>query len=158
MTATHDFLENIRSLKTGDRGRLRALANKPLDRSLNGFDLFAGLWWPLRQKSQFAPRREVAWLVAKLFSFCPLDQENGATVARQLGRLSDNARLRQQFDDLLGLPLSQLEVPLQQFLRMLARRSLSVDWIRLTDDLSQWENRETRLQWAKEFLERNSQC
>ncbi|NLE30595.1 MAG: type I-E CRISPR-associated protein Cse2/CasB [Phycisphaerae bacterium] len=159
MTATHDFIATIQSLKAGDLGRLRKLANRPLDETVDGFDLFAGLWWPLRQKNQFAPRREVAWLIAKLYGFCPVEQQEGTTLARQLGTLPKDEncqKYQRRFDRLLQLPLNQLEEPLQQILRILARYERPLDWIRLTDDLSRWENQEIRLRWAKEYLGQNS--
>ena len=155
--STEEFILKLKSLKTGDKGNLRKLANRPLDETVDGFDLFAGLWWPLRQKSQFAPRREVAWLIAKLYAFCPVGHEDGATLPHQLGRLPRNPRLQRRFDHMLGLPLMHIEVPLQQFIRTLARNDLPLDWVRLTDDLSRWENSETRLQWAAEYMEQNSQ-
>lgn len=66
MSQTEAFIQRLEALKEGDRSRLRRLAGMPLDHTLPGFDLFTGLWWPLREKNQFAPRRETSWLVAKL--------------------------------------------------------------------------------------------
>ena len=157
MTPTKIFIETLESLKSGDLGRLRQHAGLRLDESLDGFDLFAGLWWPLREKNQRAPRREVAWLMAKLYAFCPLPQKDGATLPFQLGKLhfdADRARNRhqQKFDDLLLLPLSQIETTLQWGTSLIGRKSEGLDWVRLTDDLSRWEREETRIKWAKEFL------
>jgi CRISPR type I-E-associated protein CasB/Cse2 len=157
MTPTERFIQTLESLKAGDLGRLRNHAGLPLDESVNGFDLFAGLWWPLRQKDQRAPRREVAWLIAKLYAFRPLPQAGGATLARQLGRLSlpdVQARTRHQrrFDDLLLIPLTGIEPALQWALTLIAGNGESLDWVRLTDELSIWEREETRLNWSKEFL------
>jgi hypothetical protein len=157
MTPTEQFIKTLESLKAGDLGRLRAHADLPLDESVGGFDLFAGLWWPLRQKNQSAPRREVAWLVAKLYAFCPLPQACGATLAGQLGKLSlpderAGNRHQQRFDDLLLLPLSQIEPALQWALTLIARCNSGLDWVRLTDELSIWEREQTRLEWAEEFL------
>ena len=66
MTATEQFIDVLKTLKAGDRKLLRTHAGLGLDQSVQGFDLFAGIWWPLRQNSSKAPRREVAWLVAKI--------------------------------------------------------------------------------------------
>lgn len=95
MTATQQFIGTLQSLKPGDLGRLRKLAGLPLDESVAGFDLFAGLWWPLREKTQRAPRREVAWLVAKLYAFCPMPQVDGMTLPVRLRRVRpDDERKR----------------------------------------------------------------
>ncbi|MGA7700543.1 MAG: hypothetical protein WCB27_13105 [Thermoguttaceae bacterium] len=117
MTATEQFIGTLQSLKSGDLGRLRKHAGLPLDESVDGFDLFSGLWWPLREKSQRAPRREVAWLIAKLFAFCQMPQCDGATLSVRLGRTrpADQRtalRWQQKFDRLLVLPLGQI---LQRF-------------------------------------------
>jgi len=156
-TATEEFVQRLASLKAGDLGRLRKHAGLPLDESVDGFDLFAGLWWPLRKKNERAPRREVAWLVAKLYAFCPLPQANGTTLASQLGRVEPGEeravkRHQQRFDDLLMLPLSRIEAALQRAISLIASKSGSLDWVRLTDELSRWEREETRSRWAKEFL------
>ena len=72
MSQAEPFIRKLQSLQEGERSRLRRLAGRPLDYTLPGFDLFTGLWWPLRQKSQVAPRRETSWLLAKLFGAFPL--------------------------------------------------------------------------------------
>ena len=157
MTPTGEFIQKLASLKAGDLGRLRRHAGLPLDESVDGFDLFAGLWWPLREKNERAPRREVAWLIAKLYAFCPMPQADGAGLAFQLGGIEfgdDKAKAKhqQRFDELLVLPLSRIEPALQGAVRLIASREGSLDWVRLTDELSQWEREETRTRWAKEFL------
>lgn len=65
--STAHFVKRLKDLKEGERSRLRSLAGRPLDARLDGFDLFTGLWWPLRATNKAAPRRETSWLVAKLF-------------------------------------------------------------------------------------------
>ncbi len=157
MTPTEQFIQTLESLKAGDLGRLRNLADLPLDESVDGFDLFAGLWWPLREKNQRAPRREVAWLIAKLYAFRPMPQSAGATLARQLGKLHfpDKGawdRHQQRFDELLLLPLSGIEPALRWGLTLIADTGKKLDWVRLTDELSLWEREGTRLKWSREFL------
>lgn len=157
MTPTEEFIKTLESLKAGDLGRLRNHAGLLLDESVDGFDLFAGLWWPLRHKNQRAPRREVAWLIAKLYAFRPLRHLDGANLAAQLGRVSSKdskAALRRQgrFDDMLLLPLAKIEPSLYWALALIADASASLDWVRLTDDLSIWEHEKTRLKWATDFL------
>jgi len=66
------FIRNLELLKEGDRSLLRCVAGQPLDESLPGFDLFTGLWWPLRERNKAAPRRDTSWLVAKLFATFPI--------------------------------------------------------------------------------------
>ena len=157
-TPTEQFIQTLQSLKPGDLSQLRGHAGLPLDQSVPGFDLFAGLWWPLREKNQRAPRREVAWLVAKLYAFRPLQQIPGATLAGQLGWLlphaDDQARSRhqQRFDELLLLPLAQIEPALQWALTVIDDGGRGLDWVQLTDKLSVWEREETRLRWSNEFL------
>jgi CRISPR type I-E-associated protein CasB/Cse2 len=156
-TPTEQFIQTLQSLKPGDMSQLRGHSGLPLDQSVPGFDLFAGLWWPLREKTQRAPRREVAWLVAKLYAFRPLPHSPGATLAGQLGGMSpadDRARDRhqQRFDELLLLPLAQIERALQWALMVIADSGKGLDWVRLTNELSVWEREDTRLKWSNEFL------
>ncbi len=158
MTPTEQFIHTLESLKPGDLGLLRKHTGLRLDESLDGFDLFTGLWWPLRAKDQHAPRREVAWLVAKLYAFCPMPQSNGATPAAQLGLLKapdkDAAKRRQRrFDELLVLPLSQIEPALQWAMTLIAQNGAHLDWVRLTNELSIWEREETRVKWAEQYLQ-----
>lgn len=92
MTPTVEFINRLGHLKEGERSRLRRLAGQPLDKTLQGFDLFTGLWWPLRHDSPAAPRRETSWLVAKLYGAFPIPHvrpdapSERPTLARLLGR------------------------------------------------------------------------
>lgn len=67
MSQTAEYIKRLSALQEGERSRLRRLSSRSLDTTLQGFDLFTGLWWPLRVKSPATPRREPSWLVAKLF-------------------------------------------------------------------------------------------
>lgn len=152
-TSTEKYIRELEELKPGNLGLLRSYAGKGLDESVDGFDLFAGLWWPLRQKNQRAPRREVAWLIAKLYAFRPLNHNTGSTLASQLGRCkSSKGDLTERFDKLLTLPISQIEPMLQWALNQIAKNTDTLDWVKLTDDLSIWEREKTRLKWAEEYL------
>ncbi len=158
MTATKQFITVLTNLKAGDLGLLRTHAGQGLDKSVDAFDLFAGLWWPLRHKNERAPRRSVAWLIAKLYAFRPIDRSQDHTLAGQLRRCQPNEplareRFQQKFDEMLLLPLDKLEPALQWALERIASADLKLDWVKLTDDLSIWEREETRLRWAKEFLQ-----
>lgn len=157
MTATEEFVAVLSGLGAGDLGLLRTHAQQGLDESVDGFDLFAGLWWPLRAKNQRAPRREVAWLVAKVYAAHPTPQLREATLARQLRRcLPQNEqggnRFGQKFDAMLLLPLDKIEPALQWAIGQVASRGFSLDWVRLTDELSVWERESTQLRWAEQFL------
>ena len=154
MTATEQFVDVLRRLKTGELGLLRTHAGQGLDESVHGFDLFSGLWWPLRKNSPRAPRREVAWLIAKLYASCPIPQSPGDTLAGQLRlcRADQNDRLEQRFDRMLILPINRIEPALQWAIGCIASSSRKLDWVQLAKDLSMWECESTRLKWAEEFL------
>ena len=157
MTSTEKLIGTLESLKSGDLGQLRMHAGQPLDQSVDGFDLFTGLWWPLRAKDQRAPRREVAWLVAKLYAFCPIPHSRQARLAAQLGKLKSPdegaaERRQRRFDELLTLPLSQIEPALQWAVGLIAKNAAGLDWVRMTDDLSIWEREKTRVDWAEQYL------
>jgi CRISPR type I-E-associated protein CasB/Cse2 len=157
VTATEQYVEVLSRLKPGELGLLRNHAGQGPDESVEGFDLFAGLWWPLRAQTQRAPRREVAWLVAKLYAFRPLEHSPGETLARQLARSrpgdkTERKRFEQRFDRMLTLPLAEIEPALQWAIDLIAAKHPKLDWVRLTNDLSIWERESTRLKWATEFL------
>ena len=157
MSETEKYINSLRDLKAGALGLLRTHAGKGLDETVDGFDLFTGVWWPRRQKSQFAPRRGVAWLIAKLYAFCPIEHSQGETLARQLRKCQPREelarkRFQKKFDEMLLLPLDKIEPALQWAIHCIASNDLKLDWVKLTDDLSAWEKESTRLKWAKEFL------
>lgn len=157
MTATEQYIDVLARLKAGDLGVLRLHAGKGIDESVDGFDLFAGIWWPLRQRSQRTPRREVAWLIAKLYAFRSLPQSPGDTLARQLRKCQlkspSKERFVQRFDRMLSLPLSTIEPALQWALDLIDSNDLKLDWVKLTDELSIWERESTRKKWASQFLQ-----
>lgn len=157
MTPTEQYVEVLTHLKSGELGLLREHAGQGLDESVEGFDLFAGLWWPLRAKNQRAPRRAVAWLIGKLYAHQPVEHSPGDTLGYQLGRCrpvkkADRKRFAQRFDRMLTLPIDNLEPALQWALDLMASKHLKLDWVRLTNDLSSWERETTRLKWAEQFL------
>jgi CRISPR type I-E-associated protein CasB/Cse2 len=158
MSATEQYVKVLTCLKLGELGLLRARAGKDLSESVDGFDLFAGLWWPLRAKSAGAPRREVAWLITKLYAFRPLPHSPHNTLASQLRRCQpreerERHRFQQKFDEMLTHDLDKIEPAIQWALDTIESSELKVDWVRLTNDLSIWERESTRLKWAKDFCE-----
>ena len=157
MTQTAKYIKVLADLKAGDLGLLRTHAGQDLDESLEGFDLFTGIWWPLRQKSQRAPRRSVAWLIAKLFAFKPIPSSKGELFASQLAKCQPKGkrnrdRFRKKFDELLCMSLDKIEPALHWSLGILHSNDLKIDWVKLADDLSVWERESTRIRWANEFL------
>jgi len=164
MSLTDRFVSQLEALKEGDRARLRQLAGQPLDKTVRGFDLFTGLWWPLRKESPKVPERRTAWLVAKLFGAFPLPhiRDPGATLPSVLGRAEQRQRepkrFRLRFHALLLAPLARLETHLRWALSV-ARHAVAqghepgIDWVRLLDDLPLWDRGEdVRDQWAESYL------
>ncbi|MBI2889988.1 MAG: type I-E CRISPR-associated protein Cse2/CasB [Nitrospirae bacterium] len=179
MSQTVAYIKRLEDLQEGERSRLRRLAGNPLNATLPGFDLFTGLWWPLRAKNQAAPRRETSWLVAKLYGAFPVphvrpEQGVGPSLAAVLGLCEPRderagPRFRSRFDGLICAPLSALEPHLRWALGEVARavagrlphvRDVAgIDWAQLLDDLSIWDRadahhprRDIRDLWAEEYL------
>lgn len=173
MSPTETFIHKLDELKAGDRARLRHLAGQSLDYELEGFDLFTGLWWPLRQESPKAPERRSGWLVAKLHGSFPLRsvREKSAALPCVLGRREREQpdsyaiqRFRQRFDELLLSPVARLEPHLGWALRIAKKavgqgREEGVDWVQLLDDLRIWDRRtghgrggDIRDIWAYQYL------
>ena len=168
-------LTNDRILGPGERARLCALAGRGLDGDTSGFDLFTGLWWPLRKKNQAAPRREVAWMVAKLYGAFPVQHVRpnggkGPALAQVLGWCEPREpyrkeSFRRRFDALLCTPLGGLEPHLRWALSVVrkavaAGHTQGIDWVQLTDHLSIWDrgeehrlDRDVRDIWAEQYLE-----
>lgn len=158
--STPDYITRLQDLKEGERSRLRSLAGRGLNARLDGFDLFTGLWWPLRARNQ-AARRETSWLVAKLFgafgSAVPHVRPGtgpGPMLPAVLGvcepRHEHNGpRFRTRFDALLCSPLPAIEPHLRWALGEVARAAQGrvphdrgvggIDWAVLLDDLSLWD-------------------
>lgn len=158
MSTTDMYVSILANLKEGDLGLLRSHAGQGLDETVEGFDLFAGLWWPLRQKSERVPRREVAWLIAKLYAFRPIKHSQDEMFAYQLGKCrphkdTESKHFMQRFDRMLMMPLDRIEPSLQWALDILNSNHFKLDWVKLTDDLSIWERESTRLKWANQFLQ-----
>jgi hypothetical protein len=169
MSQTDQFIQRLEALREGERSRLRRLAGQPLDETVPGFDLFTGLWWPLRERSRAAPRRETSWLVAKLFGAFPLPHARDVGLPALLGKQEphdarDRKRFRDRFDALLQTPLSGLEPHLRWALSVAADavdagHATGADWVRLLDDLSIWDrgaehrrHRDIRDIWADDYL------
>ncbi|MCC6909093.1 MAG: type I-E CRISPR-associated protein Cse2/CasB [Phycisphaerales bacterium] len=168
MSQATAFIQRLEGLKAGERSRLRSLAGMPLDARLDGFDLFTGLWWPLRATNKAAPRRETSWLVAKLHGafgsavphFVPTGERQGRALPAILGVCEPydppdckaHERFRTRFDALLCSPLPAIEPHLRWALDVVAKACdgrvpyangvKGIDWARLLDDLSIWDRGE----------------
>lgn len=179
MSQTTEYIKRLSGLQEGELSRLRSLAGRPLDATLQGFDLFAGLWWPLRAKSPATPRREPSWIVAKLFGALRIphirpDSGAGSSLPEILGHCEPHdedgrKRFRTRFDSLLCSSLSSLEPHLRWALGEVARAVAGhvqhardvkgIDWVQLLDDLSIWDRgvehrrgRDIRDIWAEMYL------
>ncbi len=155
MTSTEQFIHRLAKLGSGELSLLRRSAGKPLDASVPAFDLFTGLWWPLRARNQRMPQRWCAWLVAKLYGSYPLSR-NGPPLAAAVGaaepRLApatgkldtrDRSRYRMRFDALLTSPA--VDLALEPHLRWSLKRitdrrhhAATICWALLLDDLWRW--------------------
>lgn len=164
MTPTEAFISKLENLKDGERSLLRRHLGQPLHKSLAGFDLFTGLWWPLREKDPRAPSRDTSWLVAKLFCARPIPHRrrdhrddrafNLATILGYIERRDhsddyDQKRFRDRFDALLCAALDTIEPQLDWALGVVRAahgkgQVPGLDWAQLLDDLWQWERFEKR--------------
>lgn len=169
MTATELYIGSLQNLVKESPTRLallRAHADQSLSNSVPGFDLFTALWWPLRQHHVKTPRREISWLIAKLYAQYPLPQSGGSTFARLLpyyepSKDSDRESFQQRVDRILTASLSNMEPELRWGLAIIASgKNAVLDWVQLTDDLSIWDrgtahrrNKKVCDIWVEEYLE-----
>lgn len=166
MSATDRFIHNLSELPTAKLAQIRALTGQPLNRSLSGFDLFTGLWWPIREGNPRVPPREVSWLVTKLYAAAPIPHGRGdfyqfPTLLRRCEPRTDlgRKRFRLRFDAILNSSLAHIEPHFSWALRTIRDLPSShLDWVQLTDDLSYWdrESQKTdqpiRTRWASLYL------
>jgi len=160
------FVSRLVDRKNGIISLLRSSAGTGIDRDAIAFDLFTGLWWPIRQHHKDTPRRHVAWLVCKLYGWTPLPQQNGNRLPRQLARAAvqqarANAKrgneiresIMDRFDLLLNTPVERIEPELEWALATVADAldNPGIDWNKLIDHLSVWHRHSVRLFWAQEF-------
>jgi len=159
MNPTVEYIRRLEALQEGERSRLRRLAGQPLDATLQGFDIFTGVWWPLRKRNERTPKREPSWLVAKLYCSSGIPYRDGAAFPSTLGRCEprgpeERKRFRDRFDALLCSPLSALDPRLRWALGEIARAAAGrvphapgisgIDWAQLLDDLSLWDGKYNR--------------
>jgi len=172
MAQSDAFIHRLESLQEGDLSRLRRLAGRSISDDLAGFDLFTGFWWPLREASQAAPRRETSWLVAKLFATFRIPHVRSPScclpvVLRMREPLKDTERerFRIRFDALLQAPLPAIEPHLRWALRESKQaRVRGLHWAQLLYHLSIWDRpgaqkypRDIRDVWARQYLNGNPQ-
>lgn len=155
---TLSYIQMLGALGRGDLTLLRQSAGRPLDHSLPVFDLFTGVWWTLRQRSEKAPRRSVAWVIAKLFAARPRRHAEGRTLAEAAARHvilhpRTGAAVERRFDEVLQTPAEFIELPLAALIGRVVPEDVPLDWVRLTDDLSGWEQPAVRLGWTERYLQ-----
>ena len=176
MSGAREFVQRLEALQEGERSRLRRCAGTPLHETVAGFDLFTGLWWPLRETNAAAPRREPSWLVAKLHASFDVPHIDGGPRlpavlgAREPAEARAAKRFRDRFDALLQTPPVILEPPLRWTLSAVAEaveaKAISgLDWVQLLDDLSIWDQgathrvgRDIREIWAEAYLKEGRAC
>lgn len=167
MSPTQAFIQRLEDLEEGERSVLRRLAGRPLDETLAGFDLFTGLWWPLREKNQRTPSRDVSWLIAKLLAASSVphirpESGCGPSLPAVLGlcepqdppEYNGRNRFRSRFDAILCSMLADIEPRLTWALDQIGRAVLGrvpqatgikgIDWALLLDDLSAWDRQFNR--------------
>ena len=171
MNSTQAFIRNLETLNPGALSLLRRSQGQPLDRAGPAFDLFTGLWWPLREISPRAPQRWCSWLVAKLYGSFPLASsqrhlaqivgavEPGRGKPRTKSIQRDRDRFRFRFDTLLTCPdeAERLEPHLRWCLQQIKDRSprqTDIDWVQLLNDLCDWHQAtgEVQTKWASDYL------
>lgn len=157
---SYEYIQRLASLKDGELALLRTLQYKPLDSELKGFDLFTALWWPLREAGKHTPRREIAWLIAKLYAAKKIPNKKDAKLSVLLGSLyykklhKDKKKADQIIalnDKLLNLPVYALEPTLNKCLGLIKREYDALDWVWLIDTISAWEVPSVRERWAEDF-------
>lgn len=165
MSPTEQFIYSLSEMKDGEKNRFRLAAGTRPDQSTEAFDLFTGIWWPLRQKYQNAPKRETAWVVCSLFSLFSVPHCEGKTIARQLAQLEplserEKNRYRVKVNEILNSTISSIPDRLRWALGLLSAHQKEIDWVRLTNDLSIWETGDTGSQrekiskiWLREYVE-----
>jgi CRISPR type I-E-associated protein CasB/Cse2 len=106
------------------------------------------------------PSREVSWLITKLYAQFQFKQRTGYNLAEQLRKsIPHKSYLRSQsrFDQLLLTSLDNLEFHLRWALQLIREKfsgheKIYLDWVQLTNDLSRWDRKETKINWANKFL------
>jgi CRISPR type I-E-associated protein CasB/Cse2 len=176
MSQTDDYvamLNDSSMLTISDKNILRSAIGKGPNDSSKAFDIFSGIWWNQRKKSPFAPRREVAWLIAKLFSQFQIphfrnNEESKSTFAVIIGRSEphdekEQKRYRNRFEALLQSSLQNIETHLHWGLSLVKNKAElglihGFDWVQLTDDLSIWDRGKAHRRkidikedWAKNY-------
>ncbi len=171
------YVERIVSapgLKGGHLARLRALAMKKLSADVSAYDLFTGLYWPIRGRSPRAPRRNDAWILAKLYAKFPWvpSADNVHTLPEHLSRLCltlPTASLARRFDRLFVMRGKDIELALQQLLA-LTRKPLQasavthpllpgkfppLNWSRLLHEMRDWDT--VRFSWVNKITSQYEQ-
>ncbi|MDY0319907.1 MAG: type I-E CRISPR-associated protein Cse2/CasB [Candidatus Cloacimonadaceae bacterium] len=154
---TEKYVVLLSELGNGELSNLRAMRNRGLDDDLLCFDLFTSLWWPLRESSQRAPQRDIAWLIAKLYASYPIPQKTNMCLPRLMGELAKNNKAQSEqldrlTDTIVNLSTSSLEPTLGMALNLIRKHYQGMDWVHLTDTLSMWRFHRVRERWGEDYL------
>jgi hypothetical protein len=149
------FVTSLRRLDRSKLLTLRQAAGKPLGAGLASFDIFNGLWRPLRRKRRVG--RGPCWLVATLF---PWNSKSGgagslgAAMRAFAARRANFDQAKRRFSLLLASSGPTADLRLLETVRLLAEEDLPLDWVRLLRDLSEWyaPGRPVQRTWANDFL------
>ncbi len=143
------FVLAAAALSHGDWAVLASAAGREMHESPPAFDLFSGLWWPLRRAPGVTPpAREVAWLVLKLMATAPPSHRHQAAGAaflpisklpkRQPPGRRDGRKEDSRYP--VAFPRGpRLETSLRQIIHenLRDRKPEPVDWAGLCDRLHQ---------------------
>jgi len=157
-SAAEQFVDRLGELSESDLKTLRNAAGGRRGDDVRVYDIFTGLFRPLRRKHIMV--RWAYYLVATLYPWHP---GNGppANLGAAMRRLRPPSREKdardradRRFRRLLDSKGRDLGVRLLECVRMLRREGIPVDWPRLIEDLSQWYrgNHKTQYSWAEEYF------
>lgn len=161
--STRAFVEELCGhVKNGELALLRSQAQRDLATSVLAYDLFTGLWWPLRRNDPRVPERASAWQLIKLYSFIPVAQDPSPSrrLAEHLRRLwkaasdeRERARLGRRYDQLFASRHGELEARLREALLMVVNAKRregalpALDWEELLESLRTTEWPQRRNAW-----------
>lgn len=164
MTPTEQFIQTLAGMKSGEKTRFRLSVGARPDQNAEAFDLFTGIWWPLRQQFQNAPKREIAWIVCGLFSLYNIPHVGGQTLPIVLSSLEPGSderkrRYRQKLDDIFNSSVKSIPDLFPWALHEVYVNKRAIDWAQLTDDLSIWDSGDSHRRkseikriWLKQYV------
>ena len=152
------FVRWLGELGESDLKALRRATGRRRGRDVRVYDIFCGLFRQLRRKHIMA--RWAYYLVATLYPWHPENERTGdfgAAMRRLRPRSPDRegrARADRRFVRLLDAKGRDLTMQLAACVRALRQQGVAIDWLRLTDDLSNWYRGDhtTQHAWAESYF------